>query len=126
MRQILYILIINLFIPITLNAEENTVLAKSEHATNIDWDYSSEHGPENWGKLDPAYVLAAIGGSQSPVDIRQSEIIKADLPALNVEAHLQHSLHILNNGHTLETICPGAATLHFGRHEYELRQFHFP
>ena len=28
---------------------------------------------------------------------QQSEIITADLPALNVEAHLQHSLHILKN-----------------------------
>ena len=32
---------------------------------------------------------------------------------------------MLNNGHTVESICPGAATLHFGSHEYELRQFHF-
>lgn len=127
MRQILYIIIINLLITITTHAEEKTLLAKSEHTENqlIDWDYSNEHGPKNWGKLDPAYVLAAIGGSQSPVNIQQSEIINADLPPLNIEAHLQHSLHILNNGHTLETICPGAATLHFGQQEYELRQFHF-
>jgi carbonic anhydrase len=115
MRQTLFVLVINLIITLTAYAEE------SKH---VDWDYSKENGPKNWGKLDPAYVLATIGGSQSPVNIQQAEIIKADLPSLNLEAHLQN-LHLLNNGHTVEAICPGAATLHFGKQEYELRQFHF-
>jgi carbonic anhydrase len=96
----------------------------SKNESQVDWDYSSAHGPQHWGELDPAYVLATIGGSQSPIDIRPGESIRADLPTLSLDSHPQ-TLHLLNNGHTVETICPGAATLHFGEQEYDLRQFHF-
>ncbi len=97
-----------------------------KHATEATtkWDYSSQRGPQHWGKLDPEYVLARIGGSQSPVDILTQSAIGADLPPLNVEPHEQ-PLHLLNNGHTVEVICPGAATLRFGARSYNLLQFHF-
>lgn len=91
----------------------------SEHAQ---WDYS-EHGPDAWGDLDPAYVLARVGGSQSPIDIETSDVVGADLPQLEIEPH-PVPVHLINNGHTVEAIAPGGATLRFGDHEYELRQFH--
>lgn len=88
------------------------------------WDYSSFRGPDHWGELSPDYVLARIGGSQSPVDIATANAIGADLPPLMIEPHAQ-PLHMLNNGHTVEAVCPGAASLHFGASRYELLQFHF-
>ena len=86
------------------------------------WDYA-EHGPGSWGELSPDYVLAKVGGSQSPIDIRTGEVIGADLPELSIEAH-PVAMHLINNGHTVEAIAPGGDTLHFGDHEYELKQFH--
>ena len=67
------------------------------HPTNppSDWDYS-EQGPEKWGELDPAYVRATVGGSQSPVDIKPHDAIGADLPPLDIEPHPQ-PLHLSNN-----------------------------
>ncbi len=88
------------------------------------WDYSTARGPDHWDELSPQYVLARIGGSQSPVNITTTSIIGADLPALAIEPHAQ-PLHLLNNGHTVEAICPRAATLQFGAQRYELLQFHF-
>ena len=122
MLRILCMLLFGLMIPlVSTGAEKNDHGKVSNHAS---WDYSKEHGPSHWGELDPAYVLAAVGGSQSPIDIVPSESIGADLPSLEIEAHPQ-ALHKLNNGHTVEIICPGAGTMRFGTHEYELRQFHF-
>lgn len=88
------------------------------------WDYSTARGPDHWGDLGPEYVLARIGGSQSPVNIDTTSIIGADLPPLVIEPHAQ-PLHLLNNGHTVEAVCPGAASLRFGGQHYELLQFHF-
>lgn len=87
-----------------------------------EWDYDA-HGPESWAELDPAYVLAKVGGSQSPIDIAPGDAISADLPALEIEPHPVPA-HVINNGHTVEAIAPGGATLRFGDHEYDLRQFH--
>jgi len=87
------------------------------------WDYT-EHGPEDWGELSPDYVLAALGGSQSPVDIDTGWVIRADLPPLEITSH-PVPLKLVNNGHTIEAVVPGAATLVFGPLQYELLQFHF-
>lgn len=116
---------------ITLIIHAATVTAEDTHSGVVQhgdstprWDYSTARGPDHWDELSPEYVLARIGGSQSPVNITTTSIIGADLPALAIEPHAQ-PLHLLNNGHTVEAICPRAATLQFGAQRYELLQFHF-
>lgn len=89
-----------------------------------DWDYSEDRGPERWASLDPAYVLARVGGSQSPIDIVPDESIRADLPQLELTYPAQPR-HILNNGHTIEVISTDTATLRFDEHVYSLKQLHF-
>jgi carbonic anhydrase len=124
-----------LLIPVTLALLGNVTVGAKEPALQTTapkhaaepatgWDYSNQRGPEHWGELNPDYVLARIGGSQSPVDIRPETAIGADLPPLSVEPHEQ-PLHLLNNGRTVEAVCPGAATLRFGVQSYNLLQFHF-
>lgn len=93
-------------------------------ATAADWDYSVAHGPTHWAELDPAYVLARVGGSQSPVDIVPADAIAADLPALSIAGHTR-ILHLVNNGHTVEAVCPNGASFRFLDRDYVLRQFHF-
>ncbi len=89
-----------------------------------DWDYSRERGPERWAALDPSYVLARVGGSQSPIDIASAAVYDADLPELVIDYPSQ-PLHVLNNGHTVEVISSDTATLRFGEQVYTLRQLHF-
>jgi len=93
-------------------------------AAEDEWDYSRERGPARWAALDPSYVLARVGGSQSPIDIVPSEVIGADLPELVLDYSPQ-PLHVINNGHTIEVISTATATMRFGDRVYKLRQFHF-
>jgi len=88
------------------------------------WNYSKDSGPEQWAELDPAYVLARVGGSQSPIDISPAEAISAELPKLVVEGRRQ-PLHLINNGHTVEAIARDGATFTYLDRSYSLRQFHF-
>lgn len=105
-------------------AGEPLVAAAPEHTPHAEWDYSEQSGPSHWAELDPAYVLARVGGSQSPVDIVPGEAIGADLPPLLVEGQAK-TLHMVNNGHTVEAVCPDGATFRYLDRTYSLRQFHF-
>ncbi len=98
--------------------------ASGEVREDAHWGYSGDEGPTHWADLDPDYVLAALGGSQSPIDIVTAEVITADLPPVTFETR-PVELRIRNNGHTLELIAPGGSTLRYGRHEFVLTQFHF-
>ena len=98
--------------------------APSQDEPKPKWDYSTERGPEQWGELSPDYVLAAIGRSQSPIDIVTKDVITADLPLLEFDTH-PADLKVLNNGHTVEFIAPGGSTLNYRGQTYKLTQYHF-
>lgn len=98
--------------------------AKIQDETKPKWDYSAERGPEKWGELSPDYVLAAIGRSQSPIDIVTQDVITADLPLLEFDTH-PTDLKVLNNGHSVEFIAPGGSTLNYRGQAYKLTQYHF-
>jgi len=105
---------------------ESTAPARqpAQEETKPKWDYSTERGPEQWGDLSPDYVLAAIGGSQSPIDIVTTDVITADLPPLEFETR-PTDLKVLNNGHTIEVLASGGSTLEFRSQKYTLTQYHF-
>ncbi len=90
----------------------------------VEWGYSGERGPSHWAELDPDYVLSAVGGSQSPIDIVTEEVITADLPPVTLETR-PVALRMRNNGHTVEVIAPGGSTLRYGKHAFALTQYHF-
>lgn len=98
--------------------------APSQDEAKPKWDYSTDRGPEKWGELSPDYVLAAIGRSQSPIDIVTKDVITADLPLLEFDTH-PTDLKVLNNGHTVEFIAPGGSTLNYRGQTYKLTQYHF-
>jgi carbonic anhydrase len=98
--------------------------APSQVEREPNWDYSTERGPEQWGELSPDYVLAAIGRSQSPIDIVTDEVIRADLPHLEFVTR-PTELKVLNTGHTVEVIAPDGSTLKFRGQTYKLTQYHF-
>jgi carbonic anhydrase len=108
----------------TETGSTTSVQRTSQDETKPDWDYSTERGPEQWGELSPDYVLAAIGRSQSPIDIVTRDVITADLPFLEFDTH-PANLKVLNNGHSVEFIAPGGSTLKFRGQTYKLTQYHF-
>jgi carbonic anhydrase len=86
------------------------------------WAYEGEAGPENWGKLDPKYVMCGIGRNQSPIDL--SRFVEAELPPLKMQYKTSAS-EIVNNGHTLQVNYTPGSTLMVDGREFELKQFHF-
>jgi carbonic anhydrase len=93
-------------------------------ASQVAWSYEGATGPAHWGELSPAYRLASTGRSQSPIDIRPAECVRADLPSLQL-SYGAVPLEILNNGHTIEVEYDGDGALTVDGHSYTLVQFHF-
>lgn len=86
------------------------------------WSYEGETGPANWGKLDPQFVMCAMGRNQSPIDL--AGFTEADLKPMKTNYKTAAS-QIVNNGHTLQVdYAPGSTLVVDGR-EFELKQFHF-
>jgi len=86
------------------------------------WTYEGEAGPENWGKLDPKFVMCGIGRNQSPIDL--ARFTDADLKPLKLHYKTTAS-EIVNNGHTLQVdYTPGSKLVVDGT-DFELKQFHF-
>lgn len=55
-------------------------LAPAQH-----WSYEGEAAPANWGKLDPKFVMCALGKNQSPIDL--AGFVEADLKQIG-RAHV--------------------------------------
>lgn len=92
-------------------------LAPAQH-----WSYEGEAAPANWGKLDPKFVMCALGKNQSPIDL--AGFVEADLKPLTL-SYSAGASEILNNGHTVQVnYAPGSSLTVDGR-SFELKQFHF-
>jgi len=98
------------------------IAAGSGAMAQAHWSYEGESGPENWGKLDPKYVMCGIGRNQSPVDL--SRFVEAELAPLKMQYKTSAS-EIVNNGHTLQVNYTPGSTLVVDGIEFELKQFHF-
>jgi carbonic anhydrase len=86
------------------------------------WTYQGEEDPHYWGDLDASYARCKLGHQQSPIDIRNTE--KSELDPIQFSYHAS-PLKIINNGHTvMVTYAPGSSIV-VGKHQYDLKQFHF-
>lgn len=64
----------------------------------------SSDGPQNWGKLSPAYKACGQGKQQSPIDIVTKQAIpNANLDSLN-RTYGAVSATLINDGHDI-TVC---------------------
>jgi len=89
---------------------------------DIHWAYEGAEGPENWGKLNPAWKACDSGQRQSPIDIRDG--IGVDLTPIKVE-YVPTFFRIINNGHTVKvSVGQGSRITVMGR-TFDLVQFHF-
>lgn len=86
------------------------------------WDYEGEYGPENWGKINPAWSQCGSGKRQSPIDIRDG--MKVDLD--EIDFNYRPSLFTeIDNGKTVQVNVAGGNFITIGKQSYELVQFHF-
>ncbi len=92
----------------------------AEHAAH--WGYTGEHGPGNWGGMEPGFSACKLGKMQSPIDIRHPA--KSALPALDFE-YVQSGAEIVNNGHTVQVNLVDGGMLNLDGVPYKLVQFHF-
>jgi carbonic anhydrase len=92
-----------------------------EHPAH-EWGYSGSEGPAHWGELSPEFAACKTGNRQSPVNIAGAQ--SADLPAIQFE-YKPSTLHIINNGHTIQVNYAPGSFIKIGDKRYELKQFHF-
>ncbi len=85
-------------------------------------DYSGNEGPAHWGDLKSEFAACKTGQRQSPINIVGAQ--SADLPAIKFEIK-PSTLHIINNGHTIQINYAPGSFMTVGDKCYELKQFHF-
>jgi carbonic anhydrase len=91
-------------------------------AEGAHWSYEGHGGPTEWGDLDAANKVCAVGSQQSPIDIGAT--VKSRLPALGIN-WAKSADTILNNGHTIQLNFAEGSTLMLGDVRYKLLQVHF-
>jgi carbonic anhydrase len=102
----------------TASAATTTTEKKAPH-----WTYEGAEGPEEWGKLDPAFTVCSTGKTQSPIDLPASTTTS---PLKKLERNYSTSnVNILNNGHTVQVNYDKGSTLTIDGKQYSLAQFHF-
>lgn len=96
------------------------------------WDYGDEAGPEQWGSLNPEFVLCDEGVQQSPVDLNPAlaednevEVRRNFQPATVHVSFQESTVNVLDNGHTIQVSFDEGNTVDVGDQEYALVQYHF-
>lgn len=86
------------------------------------WDYEGEFGPENWGKINPAWSQCGAGKRQSPIDIRDG--MKVNLDEIDFNYRFSDYTEV-DNGKTVQVNVGRGNFMTIGNQSYELVQFHF-
>ncbi|HTT13921.1 MAG TPA: carbonic anhydrase family protein [Burkholderiaceae bacterium] len=100
------------------------ILAPAAEHDAPHWSYSGKTGPATWGKLEEDFGTCGLGTAQSPIDIHDSAVKKADLPTIQFD-YKASPLKIIDNGHTIQVNYAPGSSITVGGKQYELVQFHF-
>ncbi len=98
------------------------VISTALAGENIQWGYSGHERPENWGALDPKYLLCSEGKNQSPVNL--TGMMESELPPITINYN-SGGKEVLNNGHAIQVNFNPGSTITVDGHEFELKQVHF-
>src|SRR5262245_1086454 len=71
------------------------------HESHPHWGYSGSAGPTHWATLEEDFKTCGAGKRQSPIDIRDEKVHKADLPSIQFD-YQPSKLRIVDNGHTIQ------------------------
>jgi carbonic anhydrase len=94
------------------------------HESHPHWGYSGSTGPTHWATLEKDFKTCGAGKRQSPIDIRDEKVHKADLPSIQF-GYQPSKLRIVDNGHTIQVNYAPGSFITVGDKKYELMQFHF-
>lgn len=99
--------------------------AKTAKAKKTDWSYSGTEGPDNWGKLNPAFSTCDSGLYQSPVNIEKA-LVASLKPLKSVQIFAAKD--IVNNGNTVLVNFKPGNTLQIDNTPFLLQKlsFHAP
>ena len=90
----------------------------------VHFGYGGEEGPEFWGKLTPAWIRAAVGVEQSPINISTAEVLKENLSNIQFNYFTQSGLDYFNNGHTVQVSAQEGSSITVLGRVFNLIQFH--
>ena len=104
-----------------------TLAATAAFASEFEWSYSGDTGPEFWGFLldgsgNVAFPTCATGESQSPVNI--GVVDDEDMSSIRFN-YEPTPLVVINNTHTIEVEYEPGSSITVGGDTYGLLQFHF-
>ena len=88
------------------------------------WSYSGPTGPSHWSVLEKDFDTCGVGTAQSPIDIRDENVQRSDLPSIEF-GYKPSKLVIVDNGHTIQVNYAPGSFITIGEKRYELVQFHF-
>lgn len=91
-------------------------------ASDAEWSYSGQHGPQHWDSLSPDFSICGAGKNQSPVDL--TGMIEGKLPEPSID-YTAPGEAMVNTGHTLQIPYPESNTLMLDGRRYALKQVHF-
>jgi carbonic anhydrase len=87
----------------------------------IDWGYDGDKGPENWGKINPAYSLCETGIKQSPVMMNTCQ--KMNTIGLTLQL-VPSQLSIKEENNTIVFTPSQKSKVIFEGNSYDLISFH--
>ncbi|HVU29607.1 MAG TPA: carbonic anhydrase family protein [Sphingomicrobium sp.] len=93
-------------------------LTAADSGTAHHWSYAGPDGPSHWGGA------CKSGKSQSPIGIETATVDVKKLPPLVID-YRPGTLHVIDNGHTVQVNVDKGSSMTVGGHRFELVQFHF-
>jgi carbonic anhydrase len=102
---------------VILSVSLQTASAKS-------WQYEGKEGPEHWGKLHPDYSICGTGMSQSPINIKQSDV-GATKGSLKLHYQPKSNGTVYDTGHFIKVNMAKGNSIEIEGQRYHLLEFHF-
>lgn len=96
-----------------------------ERLSEIEFSYTGDTGPDNWGSLTPAFLLADIGRQQSPVNIVTGSLVPTNLPNLDFNYAAATNLPFVNTGVGIQINYPAGSTLDINGDTFTLQNIDF-
>ena len=92
----------------------------------VEWSYSGDPGPDNWGKLAPEFSICGAGKNQSPINIDPlKNVIEAKQPPIKFDYTMLIPERIHHNGHTVQVDMRSGGEITVDGKTFKLKQFHF-
>ncbi|MEQ8757260.1 MAG: carbonic anhydrase family protein [Coleofasciculus sp. G1-WW12-02] len=95
---------------------------QSSNTHSVNWGYSGDASPKNWGNLSPKFETCKLGKEQSPINLND----KSASSAKSLEFTYKNTpFKVINNGHAIEVDYKAGSYIEIEGKRYELLQFHF-